>query len=52
MALVGLQGITDTTSQKSANAENVLEGQAPFCYNFSAKDVCTINFTVFFYLYL
>ena len=39
MALVGLHDITDTTSQKSASEENVLEGQAPFCYNFSAKDV-------------
>ena len=32
--------------------KDLLEGQAPFYFNFSAKDVCTINFTVSFYLYL
>ena len=33
--------------------KDVLEGHAPFYYLiFSAKDVCSINFTVSFYLYL
>ena len=31
--------------------EDVLEGYAPFCYNFHATDGCTINFTGFFNLY-
>ena len=32
--------------------KDVLEGHAPFYFNFFCKNVCTINFTVSFYLYL
>ena len=32
--------------------KSVLEGHAPFYFNFFCKNVCTINFTVSFYLYL
>ena len=47
--LVGLHGITDTINTKVGQwRKDVLEGHAPFCFNFSAKDVCTINFTGFF----
>ena len=51
--LVGLHGSTDTTSRKSAIEENMFWKVTPTSsLIFSAKDVCTINFTVSFYLYL
>ena len=50
--LVGLHGSTDTTSRKSAIEENMFWKVTPTSsLIFSAKDVCTINFTVSFYLY-
>ena len=46
--LVGLHVIADTTyiTKVGQLRKDVLEGHAPFCCNVSAKDVCTINFTV------
>ena len=46
--LVGLHGIADTMyiTKVGQWRKDVLEGHAPFCCNVSAKDVCTINFTV------
>ena len=32
--------------------KDVLEGHAPFYFNFFCKNVCTINYTVYFYVYL
>ena len=54
--LVGLHGSTNTTYTAREVGHNwrkdVLEGHAPFYFNFFCKNVCTINFTVSFYLYL
>ena len=52
--LVGLHGSTDTTLRKSAIEENMFWKviKLPSALIFSAKDVCTINLTVSFYLYL
>ena len=52
--LVGLHGSTDTTARKSAIEEKMFwKVTLPSTKSiFSAKDVCTINFTVSFYLYL
>ena len=51
--LVGLHGSTDTTARKSAIEEKMFwKVTLPFALIFCAKDVCTINFTVSFYLYL
>ena len=51
--LVGLNGSTDTTARKSAIEEMTFwKVTLPSTLIFSAKDVCTINFTDSFYLYL
>ena len=51
--LVGLHGSTDTTARKSAIEEKMFRKVTlPSALIFCAKDVCTINFTVSFYLYL
>ena len=50
--LVGLHGCTDTAARKSAIEEVMFwKVTLPSTLFFSAKDVCTINFTVSFYLY-
>ena len=50
--LVGLHGSTDTTARKSAIEEKMFRKVTlPSALIFCAKDVCTINFTVSFYLY-
>ena len=51
--LVGLYGSTDTTARKSAIKQKMFwKVTLPSTLIFSAKDVRTINFTAFFYLYL
>ena len=52
--LVGLHGSTDTTLRKSAIEEKMFWKviKLPSALIFSARDVCTINLTVSFYLYL
>ena len=51
--LVGLYGSTDTTARKSSIEEKMFwKVTLPSTFIFSAKDVCTINVTVSFYLYL
>ena len=52
--LVGLHGITHATARKLATEEKMFwKVTLPSTeLNFSAKDVCSINFTVSFYLYL
>ena len=51
--LVGLHGSSDTTARKSSIEEKMFwKVTLPSTLIFSAKDVCTINVTVSFYLYL
>ena len=53
LLLVGLHGSTDTTARKSAIEEMMFwKVTLPSTLIFFAKDVCMINFTVSFYLYL
>ena len=50
--LVGLHGSTDTTARKSAIIEEKMFWKVTLPSTFFCKNVCTINFTVSFYLYL
>ena len=51
--LVGLRGSTDTIWRKSSIEENIFwKITLPSTLFLSAEDVCTINLTVSFYLYL